>query len=159
MAVDVTTDIVIRLPRGEVAGFAADPSNATRWYSNIRSVEWETPPPVQVGSRVRFAAHFLGRRLEYTYEICELVPGRRLVMSTSEGPFPMETSYDWRDESPDSTRMSLRNRGEPSGFAKVSGPLMAHAMRRANRADLRRLKDLLEGRPASNDPPAEPERR
>jgi hypothetical protein len=145
MAVDVSTDIVIGLPRGEVAAFAADPSNATRWYSNIRSVEWETAPPAQIGSCVRFAARFLGRRLEYTYEICELVRGRRLVMRASDGPFPMETSYEWRDETPDSTRMTLRNRGEPRGFAKVSAPLMAHAMRRANLADLRQLKSLLEG--------------
>ena len=40
--------------------------------------------------------------------------------------------------------MTLRNRGEPAGFAKLSAPLMARAMRRANDADLKRLKELLE---------------
>ena len=40
--------------------------------------------------------------------------------------------------------MTLRNRGEPTGFAKMSAPLMARAMKRAIQADLRRLKDLLE---------------
>lgn len=38
----------------------------------------------------------------------------------------------------------LRNRGEPSGFAAVTAPVMTRAMRKANEADLRRLKDLLE---------------
>ncbi|HEY1596146.1 MAG TPA: SRPBCC family protein [Thermoleophilaceae bacterium] len=144
MPVDVVTEIEIRRPREEVAAFAGDPTNATAWYKNIKSVEWETTPPAGVGSRVRFSARFLGRTLAYTYEIRELDSGRRLMMSTAEGPFPMETTYTWADAASGDTRMTLRNRGEPSGFAKVSAPIMARAMRRANEADLRRLKQVLE---------------
>ena len=143
MAVDVASQIVVDRPRDAVAAFAGDPDNAPRWYENIERVEWEMPPPLAVGSRLAFVARFLGRRLAYTYEIRELVPGERLVMSTSEGPFPMETTYTWEDAG-DGTRMTLRNRGEPSGFASVAAPLMARAMRRANAADLARLKALLE---------------
>ena len=144
MPVDVLTEIVIDRPPDQVAGYAADPSNASRWYVNIESVDWKTSPPVKVGSRMAFVARFLGRRLAYTYEIVDLVPGRRLVMRTAEGPFPMETTYTWEPVGQGSTRMTLRNRGEPSGFAKISAPLMATAMRRANRKDLAALKALLE---------------
>ena len=42
--------------------------------------------------------------------------------------------------------MTLRNRGEPAGFATVAAPVMAAAMRRANRKDLAGLKQRLEGR-------------
>ncbi len=144
MAVDVVTEIDIARPRNEVAAFAADPGNATAWYKNIKSVEWETPPPVAVGSRMRFVAQFLGRTLEYTYEVREIEPGSRYVMSTAQGPFPMETTYQWEDAGEGVTRMTLRNRGEPAGFAALSAPFMTRAMRRANQADLRRLKTLLE---------------
>ena len=144
MAVDVRTEIEINRPRGEVASFAADPGNATAWYKNIKAVEWETPPPAVVGSRVRFRAQFLGRALEYTYEIQVHEPGRRFVMATAQGPFPMETTYAWEDTPDGATRMTLRNRGEPSGFAAVTAPVMTRAMRRANEADLRRLKAILE---------------
>ena len=89
-------------------------------------------------------AQFLGRRLAYTYEIVELVPGERLVMRTAEGPFPMETTYTWADAPAAARTMTLRNRGEPAGFSKLAAPLMARAMRRANRKDLRKLKALLE---------------
>jgi uncharacterized membrane protein len=147
--VDVRTDIEIDRPRGEVAAFAADPDNATSWYENIKSVEWETEPPLAVGSRIAFVAEFLGRRLAYTYEIRLFVPGEQLVMSTSEGVFPMETTYTWEDTPSGGTRMSLRNRGEPAGFARFAAPLMATQMRRANRKDLERLKAILEGAVAS----------
>jgi uncharacterized membrane protein len=146
MAVDVVTEIVINRPKDEVAAYASDPGNAPKWYANIESIEWKTPPPVKLGSQMEFVARFLGRRLAYTYEIKELIPGERLIMSTAEGPFPMETTYTWESSGAASTRMTLRNRGEPSGFSKVSAPLMAAAMRRANRKDLIALKALLEHR-------------
>jgi hypothetical protein len=65
-------------------------------------------------------------------------------MATAQGPFPMETTYVWDETPGGATKMSLRNRGEPSGFAAITAPVMAMAMRRANEADLRRLKALLE---------------
>jgi uncharacterized membrane protein len=142
--VDVRTEIEIARPREDVAAFASDPSNATAWYKNINAVSWETTPPLAVGSRFRFRAQFLGRTLEYTYEVRELEQGTRFVMATAEGPFPMETTYTWEDARPNVTKMSLRNRGEPSGFALVTAPVMSAAMRRANEADLRRLKARLE---------------
>jgi uncharacterized membrane protein len=144
VAVDVVTQIEIKRPRDQVAAFAADPTNATAWYRNIRSVDWETPPPVVVGSRIRFSAQFLGRTLNYTYEVREHEPGRRFVMATAQGPFPMETTYTWADAPDGATRMTLRNRGEPSGFAAVAAPVVTRAMGKANEADLRRLKSLLE---------------
>lgn len=146
MAVDVQTDTVIRRPIDEVASYAADPDHVRDWYVNITHVEWKTTPPAKIGSRVAFVAHFLGRRLAYTYEIVELVPGERLVMRTSEGPFPMETSYRWEATPEGFTHMTLRNRGTPTGFSRVMAPFMAWAMRRANQKDLACLKALLEGR-------------
>ena len=144
--VDVISQIVIDRPPAVVADFAADPDNAPRWYRNIESVAWVSAPPLALGSRIAFVAHFLGRRLAYTYEVVALAPRERLVMRTSEGPFPMETSYAWEPLGPDRTRMTLRNRGRPEGFARIAAPVMAWAMRRENRKDLRALKAVLEER-------------
>ena len=145
MSVDVVSELEITRPRADVAAYACDPDTATEWYENIKAVVWETPRPLGVGSRLAFVASFLGRRLEYTYEVREFTPGERFVMSTAEGPFPMETTYTFQD-TPNGTTMTLRNRGEPAGFAKVAAPVMARAMARANRQDLRRLKEILEAR-------------
>jgi uncharacterized membrane protein len=146
MAVDVCTEITIDRPVAEVASYAADPTNAPEWYVNITSIEWKTAPRVAVGSEMDFVARFLGRTIAYTYEIVEYVEGERLVMRTAQGPFPMETTYTWAAFDDSRTQMTLRNRGEPSGFGNIAAPLMARAMRRANRKDLARLKSILESR-------------
>ena len=144
MAVDVLTEIVITRPAEAVAAYAADPSNAPAWYANITSITWETDPSLRPGSRVAFTARFLGRQLAYTYEITDFTPAERLVMRTAHGPFPMETTYTWQPLDDRSTRMTLRNRGEPAGFFKLAAPLITMAVRRANRKDLRHLRAILE---------------
>lgn len=144
MHVDVVTEIDINRQRVEVADYTADPDNATSWYRNITRVEWRSPKPVTVGSQIDFEAVFLGRKLAYTYEVTQLEPGSRFVMRTAQGPFPMETTYTWSDTPDGGTRMTLRNRGTPSGFSKLFAPMMAPAIHRANRKDLARLKEILE---------------
>lgn len=141
--VDVVASEVIRRPLDVVAGYACDPSNAPTWYAKISEVEWKTPPPLQAGCEVAFVARFLGRELRYTYEIIEHTHDS-LVMRTAEGPFPMETSYRFEPTRGGDTRMTLRNRGNPSGFSRVVAPFMRTAMRRAMRKDLTGLKQLLE---------------
>jgi len=149
MPVDVTTEIEIARSRSDVAAYAADPDKATTWYENIKAVEWQTAPPLAVGSKIAFVAEFLGRRLTYTYEVKELIPEERFLMSTVQGPFPMETTYSWRDARSGGTLMVLRNRGEPAGFSKLAAPVLARSMRRANQKDLARLKALLESAPSA----------
>lgn len=144
MSVDVQVETTIERPLAVVAAFAIDPARAPEWYANIQSVEWKTPPPIGVGSQMDFVAQFLGRRLAYTYEVIELEPERRLVMRTADGPFPMETTYVWEPTAEGATRMTLRNRGNPSALYRFAAPVMERAMRRANTKDLARLKAMLE---------------
>jgi uncharacterized membrane protein len=142
--VDVSTEIIINSPIEKVAAFAADPDNATKWYVNIKEVEWKTPKPLQLGSLLAFKAQFLGKKLAYVYEVVENIPNKKFVMRTADGPFPMETTYEWEKIDDNSTRMKLRNRGTPSGFSKLFAPFIASMMRKANNKDLIKLRSFLE---------------
>jgi uncharacterized membrane protein len=144
--VDVTTKIMINVPRERVAEYAADPNNAPSWYQNIDSIRWETPGPLSVGSSVAFEAAFLGRQLSYTYQVVEFRPVERLVMRTAQGPFPMQTTYEWTEAGSNRTLMTLRNNGEPAGFTRLVAPFVGLMMKKANRKDLARIKSILESR-------------
>ena len=147
MAVDVLTEVVVARFRDAPAAFASNPDNAPSWYVNIRSIEWKSKPSLHVGARVAVVARFLGRRMAHTYEIAEYVPSERVVMRTTEGRFPMETIHTWETTDEGGTRMTLRNRGEPTGFSRLAAPFVSVAMRNANTRDLSRLKALLEREP------------
>jgi uncharacterized membrane protein len=142
--VDVFTETIIQRPSGKVSDYTANPDNAPNWYVNIKSVEWKTPKPLTIGSKVAFKAEFLGKELAYTYEIVEYLPGKKLVMKTAQGPFPMQTTYTWEALNDHATRMTLRNQGSPKGFSLLFSPFIASMMKRENNKDLIRLKKILE---------------
>jgi uncharacterized protein YndB with AHSA1/START domain len=144
--VDVQTEITVNRPIEVVAAYVSNPEHATEWYINIKLAKKQTDEPIKIGSLVDFEAHFMGRKLVYTYEIIELVPNQKMVMSTQQGPFPMQTTYIWEALHPNQTKMILRNAGQPTGFSKVLAPLMSKMMRKANTKDLILLKKILESK-------------
>jgi hypothetical protein len=143
--VNVKTEILIYKPVDIVADYAANPDNAPEWYVNIESCEWKTPKTLEIGSKIAFTAYFLGRKLDYTYEIIEFVSRKTLVMRTAEGPFPMETTYTWIAIDGETTKMTLQNKGNPKGFSKLFAPFMAIMIRKANNKDLKNIKRIIEG--------------
>jgi len=142
--VDILTEIEIKRPVTAVSDYAMNPDHAPEWYVNIHSAEWKTPRPIMVGSQIAFKAKFLGRELAYIYEIMEYEAGKKLVMRTAQGPFPMETTYTFEPLDENLTRMTLRNTGIPTGFSMVFSPFMSTMMRKANMKDLKKIKSILE---------------
>lgn len=150
MGLDVAVSAELPFPPALVAAYTADPDHDTTWYANIREVEWLSPRPLAVGSRVARVASFLGMRIAYTYVVRSWEPGRSLVLEADDAPFPMRTAYTW-EEVPGGTRMEIRNTGGPTGLLALTGGLMAARMRRELTADLARLGRVLSQRPPNGN--------
>lgn len=144
MSIDVQETIVIDRPATDVAAYAMDPKNDTRWIGGIREVAWVTEPPLRVGSQVRRVATFLGRRIDYVLEVEELAPDAKVVMRSLKSPFPMVVTYSF-DGQGAATRAGVRVQGGAGLLFRLTAPLMARQVARNLRGDLGRLKGILEG--------------
>lgn len=142
--VNVILDIIIQRPIEEVMKYAVDPDNAKLWYDNIKVSKMLTEKPLTVGSKILFQAKFLGRTMDYTYEVVDFVPNKVMSMRTSDGPFLMETSYFWTKIDPSTTKMEIQNQGIPTGFSSLLAPMMTMMMKRAMKKDLKKIKRILE---------------
>jgi uncharacterized membrane protein len=147
MPIDVTAESTIVRRREEVAAFAMEAENDTRWIGGISSARRLTEGPTAVGTRVERVAHFLGRRVEYVMEVVELVPSERIVMRSIRSPFPMRVTYSFEDRDA-ATVARVRVEGGPEGFYRIAGGLMAPAVKRNIQADVKRLKELMETAPS-----------
>jgi hypothetical protein len=125
--------------------YLADPVNDVTWTSGLLEARPLTEGPYAPGFRVERVSQFLGRRLTYTIEVKDVVPGERVEMETTAGPFPIRVTYALEPVE-GGTRFSIRNRGEPSGFFALTGPLLAAAVRRQVQLDVETLRDVLESR-------------
>lgn len=146
VSVDVAVTAVIERPIDEVAAYVGDPMNIPQWGRRVDHAEWETDPPVRLGSRIRLRATVLGRSFEFTYEVSEYTPGEQVALRTRVGPFPVRTTYTWRPVGERVTHMVLRNESDPTGPASLASPLLAALMRREMVRDLDELERRLEHR-------------
>jgi uncharacterized protein YndB with AHSA1/START domain len=144
--IDVTAESTIARRREDVAAFAMEAENDTRWIGGISSARRLTEGPTAVGTRVERVAHFLGRRVEYVMEVVELVPSELIVMRSIRSPFPMRVTYSFEDEDA-STVARVRVEGGPEGFYRMAGGLMAPAVKRNIQSDVKRLKQIMEAPP------------
>ena len=144
MSVDVTVEQRIERPREEVAGFAMDPVNDTRWILALDSARQLTDGEVGVGTRVERVASFLGKRMEYVNEIVEHAPPSRLAMRSVKAPFPLSVEYEFDDAGGDATIARIHTAGEGGRFYSLAGPALGRMVRHGVERDLAELKRLME---------------
>ena len=143
MAVDITAQTIIEKPRAEVAHFATNPVNDTRWIGGVSKVEVLTKAPFGKGTRVARVANFLGKNFDYVLEVVEYAPDTLLAMRSVKGPIPMTVTYEFADHG-QHTDVLVRVEGDPSASINIAGPMVKTMVKRTVKQDLERLKGLLE---------------
>ena len=139
----IETSVVINRPVEEVFEFTDNVENAQQWQSELSESVYTSEPPVQVGTTVRQARQYLGRRFESTWEITEHEPNRKVRFKATSGPiqFEGEATYDSVEGG---TKYTVVIEGEPGGFFKLAEPIVARTIQREWETNVATLKDILE---------------
>lgn len=139
----IEESIVIDRPPAEVFAFVAERKNDPVWMAAVVDSEWLEPSTsVSVGRRGRMALKLFGRRSEYVDEVTEYEPGRQIAHRTVEGPFQLRTAC-LCEPAGGGCRTTVATEAQRF-YGRAVDPLVARLMGRGFRADLTRLKGLLE---------------
>lgn len=130
-------------PASEVAEFFFDAANNPRWQRGMRRCEWETPPPLGVGSRYVQEARFLGRSVVSRFQVTKHTPARSITIETVESTFPITVTRTV--EAIDDSRCTVTAEiiGRPRGLLRLLAPLTRRLDQRSVDRDYDRLVLLL----------------
>lgn len=146
----IDQSVVIARPPAEVFDFLVHAANLPRWDSSMLECVQLDSAPVAVGTRYRGASKILGRRLEWTTEVIDFVPGVRSESKAVEGTLKFTVSYEVA-ATPEGTRLRYRlaaGSGLGGAFGRAMEPIVEKAQTKVVKANLATLTQLLEQRAA-----------
>lgn len=135
--------VVIKRPPSEVFAYLTDVSKLPEWQSS--AAEASVDGEVRLGARVREVRRLLGRRGESTLEVSEFEPDRKFSLRVISGPLPFEVRHTLTEEN-GGTRLDWVGEADTSKFPRIAVRMVAGAVEAQFKADLERLKSLLEAR-------------
>lgn len=128
----------IERPVNEVFAYLEDPRNELKWQSSARDRE------VLDDGRIRAVEQWLGRKIEFVWEVTEHVASKRRSLKTISGPFEAKLTLSV-EPTDGGTRVTVEAGGVPGGFfGKITEPVVVKLLERDFRADLAKLKAVLE---------------
>jgi len=141
--ISINISTLILRPVWEVFDFIATPENNSQWqYGSIESVQISKERK-KVGSLFSSFGHFMGRRIQSTFEVTEFEANRSYGFETISGSIQLQTSYNF--EAIDrSTTVIVSTLINPGGFFKLLDPIVARVAKKQFRENLAKLKELLE---------------
>ena len=140
--------VEIQRPPEQVFAYLTDPGKIAEWQASALEAAQETPGPMAVGTRLREARKFLGKRMDLVMEVTAHEPGRQFSLRTLSGPLRFEVRQRF-EAVEGGTRIDVVIEGEPGGFFQLAEPLVVRAVGRELASNLATAKDILEeGEPA-----------
>ncbi|MGB7875230.1 MAG: SRPBCC family protein [Anaerolineales bacterium] len=143
--ISININTLIIRPVWEVFDFVTAPENNHRWqYGSLESVRTSVGD-MQLGTVFSSFGHFMGRRIQSTFEVTEFEANQSYGFETISGPIQLQTSYSFEtvDHGTNLVVSSLIN---PGGFFKLVDPIVARTTKKQFKENLERLKELLEAR-------------
>jgi magnesium-protoporphyrin O-methyltransferase len=147
MRVEQST-IIHRSP-DEVFAFLENRANDTAWMASVMESQWlDLGDRPRQGRRGRMVIKLFGRRMHFLDEVTDYLPGHRIAHRTVEGPLPLNTACicEPTERGCLATVVGELDRIPGGWVGRLAAPLLERVFHHGFKADLDRLKVLLEAR-------------
>ena len=150
MAAVLATTIDVARPPGEVFAYVTDPASFGEWQANVTGGHMDGSGTPQVGARGHTTRRIGFVKRAVTSEITHIDPPRRWGVRGLDGPIRaiVDVTVDPVEEGR-ASRLTINIDFQGHGIGKLLVPVAVRPQARKEMpANLKRLKQLVEGQPA-----------
>ena len=143
--ISININTLILRPIWDVFDFITNLENNSQWqYGSLESVQI-SDGSMRVGTLFSSFGHFMGRRIQSSFEVTEFKANESFGFETISGPIQLQTSYSF-ETLEFGTHILASSLINPGGFFKLVDPIVARVAKKQYKENLTRLKKLLETR-------------
>jgi hypothetical protein len=133
----------------QVFSFVTTPENDFQWqYGTLASTQL-SQGEVGIGTLFRTIGHFMGRRVESTYEVTEFEPNKKFGFKSLSGPMHSHTLYTF-EVIDGTTSMNIATQANPGDLFRTTDVIVEKKVKKQYKENLAMLKDVLEARRADH---------
>ena len=136
--------VLIARSAEEVFSYVTDPDNAPKWLPGVTGLEMITEGPLSAGTRLRESRRVGERAGDVDIEIVAHEPPSLYTTRFVQGGYEATYEYTFEVEE-EGTKVVLACTVAGRGLSKLMAPIVALAMRRQDKGQLKALKEVLEG--------------
>jgi uncharacterized membrane protein len=141
--IDLNVSTLIYRPVKQVFDFVSTPENDFQWqYGTLASVRLSEGDG-GLATTFRSVGHFMGQRVESTFEVTEFEPNRIYAFRSLSGPLNSQTSCTF-ETTDASTKITISTQANPINFFQVNENILEKKMKKQLKDNLAMLKGLLE---------------
>jgi len=141
---NISATIFINRPVAEVFDYVMEVPHDAQWRTGVVEAAFTSDERLGVGATGFDRIEANGRNMVSRWTVFEYEPGVLARWTLDSGPIRGTGGYIC-EPAMDGTRFTLEAEVKPTGWYRLLGPIFGLIGRRQNRADVRKLKAILEG--------------
>ena len=146
--INLASDKLIYRPIKEIFNFISTPENDFQWQYGILESAQISEGAAKVGSFFRSIGHFMGRRIENTFEVTEYELNKKYGFKSHSGPMYSRTLYTFEIEN-GATKINVSTQAsQVNSSLQPDGGVLEKRMKKQLKDNLTLLKDIMEPRRA-----------
>lgn len=141
---DMSASVFIERPPNEVFDYVMEVGHDVLWRTGVVAARYTSDGPVGVGTTGFDRVDANGRTLVSEWTVVKFESGSHALWRLTSGPISGWGGYACGSQL-SGTWFTLESHAKPTGYFRLLGPVFGVIGRRQNRADVARLKSILEG--------------
>jgi len=141
--INLISNKLIYRPIKQIFDFISTPENDFQWqYGTLKSAQI-SEGGIKVGTFFRSIGHFMGHRIQGTFEVTEYEPNKKYGFKSLSGPLHSQTLYTF-ELAGGGTKVNISTQATATNLFQSDESILEKKLKKQLKENLELLKDILE---------------